>query len=53
MSKGMDYEDNVVWEEGQNDAITCFWYISFASLRHTACMVELDIQRCFVFDTFR
>ncbi|KAI7756210.1 hypothetical protein M8C21_032416 [Ambrosia artemisiifolia] len=32
---GMDYEDDVAWEESDNDKRTLVWYVSFASLRHT------------------
>ncbi|KAF5817439.1 putative AAA+ ATPase domain, P-loop containing nucleoside triphosphate hydrolase [Helianthus annuus] len=41
MSGGMYYADDVIWEEGDNDRITSVWYVSFASLRHTAWWNEI------------
>ncbi|KAI7738907.1 hypothetical protein M8C21_020068, partial [Ambrosia artemisiifolia] len=35
MSEHMDFKDDVVWEERDNDKITCIWYVSFASVRRT------------------
>lgn len=33
---GMDYEDDVVWEESLHDQSTLVWYVPFASITHMA-----------------
>ncbi|KAK1427541.1 hypothetical protein QVD17_16228 [Tagetes erecta] len=35
MKHVMDYEDDVVWEESDDDKYTWVLYVSFAKLRHT------------------
>ncbi|KAJ0804577.1 putative leucine-rich repeat domain superfamily [Helianthus annuus] len=36
VSSCMEYKDDMVWEESDNDKRTLVWYVSFASLRHTS-----------------
>ncbi|KAK1427554.1 hypothetical protein QVD17_16241 [Tagetes erecta] len=36
VTSGMDFGDDVVWRESDNDKRTLVWYVSFASLRHSA-----------------
>ncbi|XP_021991012.1 disease resistance protein RUN1-like [Helianthus annuus] len=36
VSSCMEYKDDMVWEESDNDKRTLIWYVSFASLKHTS-----------------